>query len=194
VKSLIVATKNPGKVAEIKNRIERLGYEVSSLLDPTIDVEIIEDAGSFEGNAVKKAVATAAASGIPALADDSGLEVDALDGRPGIYSARYGGPGLDDRGRYEYLLNELKDVPDEKRTARFRAVLAYLAPGEAPQTFAGVLEGKISLVPAGSEGFGYDPVFIPIGYNQTLAELGPDIKNRISHRALALDALVEWLS
>ena len=194
MKSLIVATKNPGKVAEIKNRIERLGYEVSSLLDPTIDVEIIEDAGSFEGNAVKKAVATAAASGIPALADDSGLEVDALDGRPGIYSARYGGPGLDDRGRYEYLLNELKDVPDEKRTARFRAVLAYLAPGEAPQTFAGVLEGKISLVPAGSEGFGYDPVFIPIGYNQTLAELGPDIKNRISHRALALDALVEWLS
>jgi XTP/dITP diphosphohydrolase len=193
VKRLIVATKNPGKVAEIQRRLSTLGFAVTSLLDGGIDVDVVEDADTFVGNAVKKANASAEKSRGPALADDSGLEVDALDGRPGVFSARYGGPGLADQGRYEHLLTELAEIPLNRRTARFRAVLAFVEPGARPVTFDGTVEGRIALTPAGSSGFGYDPVFIPAGYDKTVAELGPEIKRRISHRAVALDAFVRWL-
>ncbi|MCP4604929.1 MAG: RdgB/HAM1 family non-canonical purine NTP pyrophosphatase [Proteobacteria bacterium] len=192
MKRLVVATKNRGKVAEIRERMESLGLEVHSLLDIDIGIAIEEDADTFQGNATKKALITCEATGQQALADDSGLEVDALDGRPGIYSARYGGEGLDDKDRCLRLLTELADIPERNRSARFRASLVFIKPGGNPKVFDGVLEGNISFSPAGGHGFGYDPVFIPKGFDRTMAELGPDIKNRISHRAKALDNFVRW--
>jgi XTP/dITP diphosphohydrolase len=194
LKRLIVATKNAGKVREIQYRLSSLDFEVSSLLDEATDLAIVEDADTFVGNAIKKAVTTVKAVNCSALADDSGLEVDALGGRPGIYSARYGGDGLDDKGRYELLLKELAEVPEEKRTARFQAALAFVEPEKEPRIFEGTVEGKIAFGPAGTNGFGYDPIFIPDGYDVTIASLGPEIKNRISHRGKALDAFVAWLT
>ncbi|MCP4198670.1 MAG: RdgB/HAM1 family non-canonical purine NTP pyrophosphatase [Proteobacteria bacterium] len=194
MKRLIVATKNAGKVREIQYRLSALDIEVSSLLDEASNISIVEDADTFVGNAIKKAVTTAAAANRPALADDSGLEVDALDGRPGIYSARYGGENLDDKGRYELLLKELAEVPEKKRAARFQAALAFVEPGTEPRIFEGTVEGKIAFSPAGTNGFGYDPIFVPSGYDVTIASLGPEIKNRISHRGKALDAFVRWLT
>ncbi len=194
MKRLIVATKNKGKITEIGHRLAELDIAVSSLLevDPTFDVE--EDADTFAGNAEKKAAATCALTGCPALADDSGLEVDALDGRPGVYSARYGGNGLDDSGRTARLLDELSSVPTEERGARFRAVLCYIEPNKNPVLFEGSLEGTIATAASGKHGFGYDPVFVPNGFNNTLAELGPKIKNKISHRAEALDSFIKWFA
>jgi XTP/dITP diphosphohydrolase len=194
LKRLIVATKNAGKVREIQYRLSSLDFEVSSLLDEATDIAIVEDADTFVGNAIKKAVTTVKAVNCSALADDSGLEVDALGGRPGVYSARYGGDGLDDKGRYELLLKELAEVPEENRTARFQAALAFVEPEKEPQIFEGTVEGKIAFGPAGTNGFGYDPIFIPDGYDVTIASLGPKIKNRISHRGKALDAFVAWLA
>ena len=194
MKRLIVATKNAGKVEEIRYRLAAIDTEVSSLLDGEVDVSVKEDQDTFIGNAIKKAVTTAAAANRPALADDSGLEVDALDGRPGVYSARYGGEGLDDEGRYQLLLDELEEVPENRRTARFRAALAYVEPGREPQIFEGTVEGSIAFSPAGTNGFGYDPVFIPDGYDVTIASLPPEIKNRISHRGKALDAFIAWFT
>jgi XTP/dITP diphosphohydrolase len=194
VKRLIVATENAGKVAEIRYRLAALDFEISSLVEGEVDVSIVEDADTFVGNAIKKAVTTVKAVNCSALADDSGLEVDALGGRPGIYSARYGGDGLDDKGRYELLLKELAEVPEEKRIARFQAALAFVEPEKEPRIFEGTVEGKIAFGPAGTNGFGYDPIFIPDGYDVTIASLGPEIKNRISHRGKALDAFVAWLT
>ncbi len=194
MKRLIVATENAGKVAEIRFRLAALDFDISSLVDGAVDVSIVEDADTFVGNAIKKAVTTAEAANCPALADDSGLEVDALGGRPGVYSARYGGEGLDDKGRYELLLEELAEVPEDKRTARFQAALAFVEPGKEPQIFNGTVEGKIAFSPAGTNGFGYDPIFIPDGYDVSIASLTPEVKNLISHRGKALDGFVAWLS
>jgi XTP/dITP diphosphohydrolase len=194
MKRLIVATENAGKVAEIRFRLAALDFDISSLVDGAVDVSIVEDADTFVGNAIKKAVTTAEAANCPALADDSGLEVDALGGRPGVYSARYGGDGLDDKGRYELLLEELAEVPEDKRTARFQATLAFVEPGKEPQIFNGTVEGKIAFSPAGTNGFGYDPIFIPDGYDVSIASLTPEVKNRISHRGKALDGFVAWLT
>jgi XTP/dITP diphosphohydrolase len=192
VNRFIVATKNHGKLVEIRKRLDGLDVEVVSLNEAAPNLVVIEDADSFAGNALKKARAVVGATGIPALADDSGLIVDALNGRPGIYSARYGAEDLDDEGRYKHLLSELEEVIPDKRTARFQAALAYLKPGGDPIIFEGIVEGKIATSPSGSHGFGYDPVFIPRGYEQTMAELGPNIKSKISHRARALNAFVSW--
>ncbi len=194
MKKIIVATSNAGKVKELRSRLIPLGLEVSSLKEAGLPLEVVEDAPDFTGNAMKKAVAASDAADCPALADDSGLEVDFLDGRPGVHSARYGGPGLDDRGRYERLLKELEGVPAEKRTARFRAVLAYVEPAGQRATFAGTVEGRIAFDPKGTHGFGYDPVFIPEGFESSMAELGPEVKSKFSHRAKALTLFVEWLS
>jgi XTP/dITP diphosphohydrolase len=193
VSRIVVASMNKGKLAEIRDRIEVLGYEISSLADMNNPIQIEEDRDTFEGNAEKKATAVLSATGFASLADDSGLEIDAIDGRPGVLSARYGGAGLSDKDRYELLLKELKNIPLEKRTARFKAALAFAEPNKGPRIFKGAVEGRIAFEPAGSHGFGYDPIFIPLGYEKTLAELGPEVKNRISHRAKALDAFVEWL-
>ncbi len=191
---IVVATRNRGKLAEIERRLSGHGLDISSLVDFDENLEIEEDEDTFEGNAIKKARAVFDAFGHPSLSDDSGLEVDAMGGRPGVLSARYGGPSLDDEGRYLLLLKELHDVPPSLRTARFRTVIAYCPVGGEPTLFHGVLEGTIAQAPAGTHGFGYDPVFVPKGYEQTLAELGPDIKGRISHRAVALDAFVRHMA
>jgi XTP/dITP diphosphohydrolase len=194
MKTLLVATGNQGKVKELSTLLGQLDFSVLSLADIEDKFEIVEDASTFEGNAIKKATVACRNTKLPTLADDSGLEVDFLGGEPGVYSARYGGNDLDDRGRYELLLENLKHAPLEKRTARFRAVLAYLAgPDAKPQIFSGVLEGTIAREAAGTHGFGYDPVFVPRGYAECLALLGPEIKNRISHRAVALHQFIDWL-
>jgi XTP/dITP diphosphohydrolase len=195
MKSIVVATKNRGKLVEIQERLNGLGYEITSLLDHDADLSIVEDATTFEGNALKKARAVVQNLGLPALADDSGLEVEALGDRPGIHSARYGGPGLDDSGRNELLLRELKDVPVEKRRCRFRAALVYMESlDKPPNTFFGTLEGLVAFEQSGSHGFGYDPIFVPNGYDTSLATLGPEVKTLISHRARALEKLVSFLS
>jgi XTP/dITP diphosphohydrolase len=193
LKSIIVATRNLGKLAEIKHRLTPLDYCVSSLNDYDEPIEIVEDRDTFEGNALKKAEAVVARLNRPALSDDSGLEVDALDGGPGVFSARYGGPALDDRGRNDHLLEALRNTPKEARTARFRAAVAYAVPGLEPRVFHGTLEGTIALAQRGECGFGYDPVFIPEGFDKTLGELGGEVKDRISHRAKAMEAFVRAL-
>jgi non-canonical purine NTP pyrophosphatase (RdgB/HAM1 family) len=190
---LVVATKNAGKLAEMREELGSLGFEPESLRDLPFEIEIIEDAATFEGNAVKKARALLHACSCAVLADDSGLEVDALDGGPGVQSARYGGEGLDDAGRTAKLLEALAGVPDERRTARFHCALAFLEPEREPRVFHGVFEGRIGHAPRGSHGFGYDPVFIPKGYDITLAEIPPDEKRRKSHRAQALAAFAAWV-
>lgn len=195
MKTIVVATKNRGKLVEIQDRLNGLGYEITSLLDYDTELSVVENATTFEGNAIIKARAVVQNLGLPALADDSGLEVEALGDRPGIHSARYGGPGLDDSGRNELLLKELKYVPVEKRHCRFRAALVYMESlDKIPKTFFGTLEGAVAFEQSGSQGFGYDPIFVPKGYDTTLATLGPEVKARISHRARALEKLVSFLS
>jgi XTP/dITP diphosphohydrolase len=192
VKHLVVATHNQGKLKEIRERLSDLNCRVTSLADYDTPFDIVEDADTFEGNALKKARAVVELTGRPALSDDSGLEVDALGGAPGVHSARYG--GLDDRGRYQRLLQALADIPDERRTARFRAAIVYLEPGGDPEFFDGVVNGVIGHEARGDHGFGYDPVFIPEGHQDPMAVLGPEIKSHISHRARALDAFLAYYS
>ncbi|HUT76879.1 MAG TPA: RdgB/HAM1 family non-canonical purine NTP pyrophosphatase [Polyangia bacterium] len=190
---IVVATANLGKIAEIRAMVEGADIEIVPLAVVGTSVTVVEDGDTFEANALIKAGAVAAACGLPTLADDSGLEVDALGGRPGVHSARYGGEGLDDFDRCQRLLTELFGAPPELRTARFRCAIAYLEPPEPPVTFHGTLEGRIALRPAGTHGFGYDPIFLPQGFQETLAELPPVVKNTISHRFHALEALRLWL-
>lgn len=194
MKRLVVATRNRGKLAEIASRLAELGFAALDLDAVLPGLEIPEDADSFAGNALEKARSVSAASGLPTLADDSGLEVDALGGAPGVRSARYGGAGLSDAERCALLLEALSRVPGAGRTARFRAALAYVSPRGTERVFHGVLEGSIAGKASGEHGFGYDSIFVPNGCDRTLAELGPAVKERISHRALALAAFVAWLS
>lgn len=191
---LVIATHNAGKLAEIRELLAGLPVAVSSLAELAPQLEIVEDADSFAGNAIKKAAAVVEATGRPTLADDSGLEVDILGGRPGVHSARYGGPELGDGERCQRLLTEMFMVPPERRGARFRCALAYLEPAAEPRLFYGTLSGRIAISATGDEGFGYDPIFVPDGHDQTLAELGPAVKNSISHRARALAAFGRWLT
>jgi len=190
---LVIATKNAGKVVELRDLLGALGFDVLSLRDLPDAPEIVEDAGTFAGNAAKKAIAVAAAYGCAALSDDSGLEVDALGGKPGVESARYGGEGLCDAARNDLLLGALQDVPAPARTARFRCALAFAAPGAVLQAFEGVFPGRIAFAPRGRHGFGYDPVFVPDGYDVSLAEIPPEEKRRVSHRAQALAAFAQWV-
>lgn len=181
-----MATKNKGKVSEIGKILEGTGVELLSLADFP-DIVMPEETGAtFEENAIIKASAIASATGLAALADDSGLEVDALGGRPGVYSARYAGVGATDEENYRKLLGELKGLSDGERTARFRCAVAFVAPDGVKAVFHGTLEGSISQGARGTGGFGYDPVFYIQSEGRTSAELSPDEKNRISHRAKAL--------
>jgi XTP/dITP diphosphohydrolase len=165
---------------------------VLSLAEADVDApEVVETGRSYLENAVAKAVAVARASGLPALADDSGLEVDALDGRPGVTSARYGGPLLTDAERSARLLRELEGVPRPRRSARFRAVVVLALPGGERHVREGMLEGHITTAPRGTNGFGYDPVF-ELDDGRTLAEIG-DEKQQLSHRSRALRAMMEVL-
>ena len=187
MQSLLLATRNPGKVKEITSILEGSGWSLCSLAEFD-GVESPEEIGdTYSDNAILKARSYALASGLSALADDSGLEVAALDGAPGVLSARYAGQGASDANRRELLLSELAKTEDKDRNARFVAVVAIAAPdGTVLNVSEGICEGTITFAPRGHGGFGYDPLFIPNGYDQTFAELPQDLKNRISHRALAL--------
>ncbi len=186
---LLVATNNPGKVREYAELLADplMLVEITFPAQEGLTVEVDESGETFEENARIKAVAYAQASGLLTLADDSGLEVDALDGAPGVRSARYAGPNASDAERYRKLLNALVDIPAGQRSARFRCVVALALPNGAVYTADGTCEGEIGFAPRGKYGFGYDPIFIVKGQGgSTMAELPPDLKNQISHRARAV--------
>ena len=183
---LVLATGNQGKVRELKTMLGDLDIEVYSLKDFPEIGEIVEDGETFAENAVKKAKVVAQAANMAALADDSGLEVDYLDGAPGIYSARFAGEGKSDADNNEKLLSLLREVPQDKRTARFRCVIAICTPGGQVYTADGAFEGFIGFELKGDKGFGYDPLFYLPEYGKTSAELDSDLKNQISHRGKAL--------
>ena len=185
---LLIATNNPGKVREYKALLKGLPLTLTYPAQEGIDIEVEETGSTFAENARLKATAYARVSGLLTLADDSGLEVDALGGEPGTRSARYAGQGASDEDRYRLLLSKLEGVPWERRTARFRCVIALATPQGEIHTAEGSCEGVIAFEPKGQHGFGYDPVFYMSEYGQTMAELEPGVKNRISHRARAAKA------
>ncbi|WP_273126641.1 XTP/dITP diphosphatase [Bacillus weihaiensis] len=190
MKQILIATMNNGKVKEFESMLQPLGYEVKSLLDLPQAIDVEETGLTFEENAQLKSDTIAAQFQIPVVADDSGLEVDYLDGRPGVYSARYAGLEKSDQKNMDKLVDELKNVHDEKdRSARFVCVLSISIPGEATKTVRGTCEGYIAKEPRGENGFGYDPIFILKDQDKTMAELTKEEKNKISHRANALKKL-----
>lgn len=185
---IVVATKNRNKIREIKDLLKDLPVNVLSLDDGDWQIpQIVEDGKTFRENAVKKAKIVAEITGKITLADDSGLEVDALGGQPGIYSARFAGENATDRENNLKLLNLMKDVPSDRRGAQFRCVIAIASPDGRVDVVEGVCRGDIGFSEKGGGGFGYDPIFIPAGYNKTFAELGMTTKNKISHRGKALE-------
>lgn len=186
---IILATKNKGKAKEIKVILKDLNLELLTLDDFPETPNPVEDGKSFKENALKKARSVAKHLNIAAMADDSGLEVDILNKRPGIFSARYAGENATDEENNRKLLKELKDIPFEKRCASYKCVIALVFPSEREATVEGDCRGLISLEPKGSGGFGYDPLFYVPEYGKTMAELPPEIKNRISHRGKALAKL-----
>ncbi len=181
---LLVASGNKGKIREIKSILSDLNIEILSLKDVGINADIEENGSTFEENALIKACEIAKLVDMPVLADDSGLCVDALNGAPGIYSARYAGENATDADRIGKLLAELKNVND--RNARFVCVMAMVLPDGQRIVSEGTVQGTIAKEPMGASGFGYDPVFIPNGYRQSFAQLGEDEKNKLSHRYNAL--------
>jgi XTP/dITP diphosphohydrolase len=186
---LLIASHNPGKIEEYRHLLSDRQSGITSLAEEGITLEPEETGVTFEENAIQKAVTIATQSGLPTLADDSGLEIDALGGAPGVYSARYGGTGRgEDIKRYQLVLQQMMNVPWEKRTARFRCVIALAVPGEPVRTANGSVEGFIARQPEGEHGFGYDPIFFVPEFECTMAQLPAEVKNRISHRARALQA------
>ena len=188
---LVLASKNEKKLREMDEILSSLGIEVISEAQAGVDVEVEETGSTFEENSLLKAKAVMEASGLPAIADDSGLCVDALGGAPGVYSARYGGPELDDTGRYRLLLENMKGQP---RGARFVSVITCCFPNGDVLTARGECHGTIAFAPMGEGGFGYDPVFFLPKLKKTFAQLTPEEKNAISHRGLALRAFREKLA
>jgi XTP/dITP diphosphohydrolase len=185
----VLATTNAHKLAEIRKMMPD-GFKISSLTDVNFNEEIIEDGVSFEENALIKARAVHRYTGMNCFADDSGLEVDALNGEPGIYSARYAGPAAEDPDNLRLVLDRMAGKKDRK--ARFVAAIALIINGEE-HTFNGVIEGSLALEPLGSNGFGYDPAFIPEGYEQTFGQLSATIKQELSHRAKAVNEMIRFL-
>jgi|SRR5215213_1965577 len=195
MRSLLLGTRNPGKVIEITSILADSGWSFSSLQEFPNVGEAEENFVTFAENVIAKARFYAAATGLCALADDSGLEVAALGGAPGVFSARYAGEHATDADRRALLLYELTKIGDSDRRARFVAVVAIAKPdGEILNLSEGICEGTITFAPRGSGGFGYDPLFVPDGYDQTFAELPDTVKNLISHRALALLTTRTFLS
>ncbi len=192
---LLIATMNEGKLREYQRLLTDVpGLELETMASLSERIDVDEDHDTFAGNARKKATEIAAVAGVACMADDSGLEVDALGGRPGVRSARYSGEGATDSSNNEKLLEELRHVPDEERSARFRcAIVVVDADGSELAAVDGACEGRIGRKSRGAHGFGYDPLFIPVGYEHTMAELGTETKNEISHRAKAAAKLVPLL-
>lgn len=195
---LLLATTNPGKIREFENLLAGCGWEIVTPAAAGVALNVEETGDTYEENARLKAEAFARAAGLTALADDSGLEVDALDGAPGVHSARYAGPETPHADKIAVLLTHLRDVPDARRTARFRAVIVIATPDGHAFRAEGVCAGRIARAPRGAGGFGYDPIFLvdgaPVGGSageagtRTMAELSSAEKNRISHRARAAAA------
>ncbi len=193
MEKLLLATNNRGKVEEYRYLLREVRCELLTPAQAGIKLEVDEIGATYEENARLKATALAAASGILTLADDSGLEVDALHGEPGIRSSRYAGEGANDADRVKFLLAKLKDVPLAERTARFRCVIAISRPDGQTVFFSGTCEGRITLTPQGSAGFGYDPIFDFVEQGKTMAELPATVKNTVSHRARAVQAALPYL-
>ncbi len=192
---LVLATRNQGKVREIGDILrDQSGIELLSLRNYPDALDVVEDGKTYEENAIKKASALAEYTGHLTIADDSGLEVDALDGAPGVHSARYAGENASDQDRIAKLLDALQDIPDDRRSGRFICAVAIAEPFAKVQVVRGVCEGRIIHGPRGTSGFGYDPIFVPLDYAETFAELGDEIKNQISHRAKALEKASKMLN
>ena len=185
IRELVLATRNRHKGAELSALLGDLGIRIRTLDEFPGVPDVFEDGATCEANAIKKALEIAKATGLPAVADDTGLEVDALGGRPGVFAARYAGENATYEDNWRKLLHELTGVPRERRTARFITVAAIALPTDGVKTAVGQLRGIIAESPAGTEGFGYDPVFYVPEAGKTLAEISPEEKNRISHRAKA---------
>ncbi|WP_316366378.1 RdgB/HAM1 family non-canonical purine NTP pyrophosphatase [Candidatus Thiodiazotropha sp. CDECU1] len=192
---IVLASNNAGKVREINQLLVSEHITVVAQKEFSIP-DAIEDGLSFVENAIKKARHAASLSGLPAIADDSGIEVDALNGAPGIYSARFAGPGATDEANLQKLLAHLKQTPDDQRNARFQCLLVYMRHAEDPTPIIcqGTWEGQILTEPRGENGFGYDPIFYVPTHDCSSAELAPEIKNSLSHRGQALKKLLQALS
>lgn len=182
---LLLATNNRGKVDEYRSLLKEIPLQLTTPAEEGITTNVEEVGQTLEENAILKATILAEESHLVALADDSGLEVDALGGEPGPLTARYAGEGASDKDRVDYLISRLKDVPWEKRTARFRCVIALATPEGEVKTCQGECQGFIAFEPKGRQGFGYDPIFYLPALGKTMAELPPEIKNQLSHRGLA---------
>jgi XTP/dITP diphosphohydrolase len=193
VNEIVLATRNPDKGRELGALLGGLGIRIRTLADFPSAPEVVEDGTTCEANAIKKAREIARATGVPAVADDTGLEVEALGGRPGVYAARYAGEHATYEDNCRKLLLELAGVPRSKRTARFLTVAAIAFPSGDVHVTQGSLEGLIAEQPLGDRGFGYDPVFLVPEFNRTLAQLTAEEKNRMSHRAKAFLQMRVWL-
>ena len=189
MQQMIFATKNKGKIKEIKAILSDLPLEVLSMEEAGITIDVVEDGATFEENALKKAVEIAKISGKLTMADDSGLEIDFLDGKPGVYSARYLGENTPYTEKNAHILSLLKEVPQQKRGARFVSVIAAAFPDGKTLTTEGVIEGRIGYEIKGENGFGYDPIFFVQEKGKTTAQLSTEEKNAISHRARALQKM-----
>ena len=191
---VVLASSNKGKLRELSTLLAPLGYDIVTQSSLGIDTPP-ETGDTFAANALLKARHAAAAANLPALADDSGIEVDALGGRPGIYSARYAGEGASDEDNLRKMLGEMRDVAEEKRAARYQCVIAFVSTADDsdPILAKGTWEGTLISQPRGLGGFGYDPIFVPSGFDRTAAELDPAEKNSLSHRGQALRALISQL-
>ena len=190
---LLIATTNAHKALELAALLGDVPFQITTPQEEGICLDVQETGSTFEENASLKAQAFAHASGLLSLADDSGIEVDALGGAPGIYSSRYAGPGATDEDRVQFLLEKLRNVPVEERQGRFRCVVAVADPEGGVSLFQGTVEGVIAFQPAGSNGFGYDPIFLLPDRQCTTAQLSPEEKNRISHRGQAARAAADAL-
>lgn len=194
-RKLVLSTNNQHKVQEIKDILKGYPIEVLSKTDAGIaDFQVVEDGDTLEENSIKKAKALSEKTSYMVMADDSGIFVDFLDGRPGVYSSRYAGEEGNDEKNNIKLLEELKDVSIEDRAASFISVIALITEEKQVFTVKGECKGYIDFEPRGDGGFGYDPLFIPLGYDESFSELGPEIKNKISHRAKALEGIQELVS
>ncbi len=198
MRSLLLATTNRHKIEEYRAIFADLPFQLLSLSDISLDMDVEETGTTFQQNAELKALAYAHASSMLVLADDSGLEIDALGGQPSIYSARFLGPNVSYAERFRVILERLKGLPVAQRTARFRCVITIAEPSEVHRSVEGTVEGIIADAPRGEHGFGYDPLFLIPEYGKTMAEMQPELKHRISHRgraaALARTLLETWPS
>ena len=185
MEKLLIATRNPGKFNELSAILDGVPFTLVSLTQAQVDEDVEETGSTLEENATLKAVTYARLSGLPTLADDSGLEVEALGGEPGPLSSRYAGEQATDAQRIAFLLKKLENIPEERRNARFRCVIAIARPSDPVELYTGECHGTIISRPRGSSGFGYDPVFLLPELGKTMAELSPQEKNRVSHRCIA---------